>query len=70
MNTILPLIALLFFPGSTTAALAGVMIAGVMGGMDTGSFDDTVNVFIESAWFDPARIARAGRKQGIISDAR
>ena len=45
-------------------------IAGVMGGMDTGSFDDTVNVFIESAWFDPARIARAGRKQGIISDAR
>jgi len=45
-------------------------IAGVMGGLDTGCFDDTVNVFIESAWFDPARIARAGRKQGIISDAR
>jgi len=45
-------------------------IAGVMGGMDTGCFDDTVNVFIESAWFDPARIARTGRKQGIISDAR
>ncbi|MBN9588550.1 MAG: phenylalanine--tRNA ligase subunit beta [Alphaproteobacteria bacterium] len=45
-------------------------IAGIMGGLDTGSFDDTVNVFIESAWFDPARIARAGRKQGIISDAR
>jgi phenylalanyl-tRNA synthetase beta chain len=38
--------------------------------MDTGSFEDTKNVFIESAWFDPARIARAGRKQGIISDAR
>jgi len=45
-------------------------IAGIMGGMDTGSFEDTKNVFIESAWFDPARIARAGRKQGIISDAR
>ncbi len=45
-------------------------IAGIMGGMDTGSFEDTVNVFIESAFFDPARIARAGRKQGIISDAR
>jgi phenylalanyl-tRNA synthetase beta chain len=45
-------------------------IAGVMGGLDTGSFEDTKNVFIESAWFDPARIARAGRKQGIISDAR
>jgi phenylalanyl-tRNA synthetase beta chain len=45
-------------------------IAGIMGGMDTGSFEDTRNVFIESAWFDPVRIARAGRKQGIISDAR
>jgi phenylalanyl-tRNA synthetase beta chain len=45
-------------------------IAGVMGGLDTGCFDDTKNVFIESAWFDPARIARVGRKQGIISDAR
>ena len=45
-------------------------IAGIMGGLDTGSFEDTQNVFIESAWFDPARIARAGRRQGIISDAR
>jgi phenylalanyl-tRNA synthetase beta chain len=45
-------------------------IAGVMGGLDTGSFEDTKNVFLESAWFDPARIARTGRKQGIISDAR
>ena len=45
-------------------------IAGVMGGMESGSFENTVNVFIESAWFDPAHIARAGRKQGIISDAR
>ncbi|MCP5412785.1 MAG: phenylalanine--tRNA ligase subunit beta [Alphaproteobacteria bacterium] len=45
-------------------------IAGIMGGLDTGCFEDTRNVFIESAWFDPARIARTGRKQGIISDAR
>jgi phenylalanyl-tRNA synthetase beta chain len=45
-------------------------IAGIMGGMDSGSFEDTVNVFIESAFFDPARIARAGRALGIVSDAR
>jgi phenylalanyl-tRNA synthetase beta chain len=45
-------------------------IAGIMGGMDSGSFEGTKNVFIESAWFDPARIARAGRKLAIISDAR
>ena len=47
-----------------------VSIAGIMGGMESGSFENTVNVVIESAWFDPARIARAGRKQAIISDAR
>ena len=45
-------------------------IAGVMGGEDTGCSLETVNVFLESAWFDPARVARAGRKLGIISDAR
>jgi phenylalanyl-tRNA synthetase beta chain len=45
-------------------------IAGVMGGMDTGCSIETTNVFIESAWFDPARVARAGRRQGIVSDAR
>ena len=36
----------------------------------TGCSLETTNVFIESAWFDPARMARAGRKLGIISDAR
>ena len=45
-------------------------IAGIMGGKDSGSYDDTVNVFLESAYFDPVRIARSGRKYGIISDAR
>lgn len=45
-------------------------IAGIMGGEDTGCSLETKNVFIESAWFDPVRIARAGRKQAIISDAR
>ena len=45
-------------------------IAGIMGGMDTGCSPEIVNVFLESAWFDPVRIARSGRKYGIISDAR
>jgi phenylalanyl-tRNA synthetase beta chain len=45
-------------------------IAGIMGGEDTGCTPETKNVFLESAWFDPGRIARAGRKQAIISDAR
>ncbi|HEX4106340.1 MAG TPA: phenylalanine--tRNA ligase subunit beta [Rhizomicrobium sp.] len=45
-------------------------IAGVMGGMESGCSLETTNVFIESAWFDPVRVARAGRKLGIVSDAR
>ena len=57
-------------PSSSPMMPRALGIAGVMGGKDTGSYDDTVNVFIESAWFDPARMARTGRKQGIISDAR
>jgi phenylalanyl-tRNA synthetase beta chain len=45
-------------------------IGGVMGGEDTSCSEMTRNVFIESAFFDPARVARAGRKLGILSDAR
>lgn len=45
-------------------------IAGVMGGEDTACSETTTNVFIESAYFDPIRIAQTGRKLGILSDAR
>jgi len=45
-------------------------IAGVMGGIDAGCSDDTVNVFIESAIFDPIRTAATGRKLNVMSDAR
>jgi phenylalanyl-tRNA synthetase beta chain len=45
-------------------------IAGIMGGEASGCTEETRNVFIESAWFDPQRIAATGRKLGIQSDAR
>jgi phenylalanyl-tRNA synthetase beta chain len=45
-------------------------LGGVIGGEDTGVTDATTNVFIESAWFDPKRTARTGRRLGIQSDAR
>lgn len=45
-------------------------LGGVIGGEDTGTTDATTNVFIESAYFDPKRTARTGRKLGIQSDAR
>ena len=45
-------------------------LGGVIGGEETGVTDATTNVFIESAYFDPKRTARTGRKLGIVSDAR
>ncbi len=45
-------------------------IAGIMGGADSGCSEDTVNVFIESAYWDPIKIAMTGRKLKINSDAR
>jgi phenylalanyl-tRNA synthetase beta chain len=45
-------------------------LGGVIGGEDTGVTEATTNVFIESAYFDPKRTARTGRKLGIQSDAR
>lgn len=43
---------------------------GVLGGEESGSTDDTVNVLIESAYFDPVTTAATGRKTGLITDAR
>ena len=45
-------------------------IGGVMGGEDSGCSETTTNVFVESAFFDPARIAATGRKLQLNSDAR
>ncbi|MEM6307055.1 MAG: phenylalanine--tRNA ligase subunit beta, partial [Pseudomonadota bacterium] len=45
-------------------------IAGVMGGLQSGCTDDTVNVFVESAYFDPIHTAYTGRALKINSDAR
>ena len=43
---------------------------GIIGGEDSGCSEETVNVLIECAYFDPVRTAETGRKNGIISDAR
>ncbi len=45
-------------------------LGGVMGGEGTGCTEETVNVYVESALFDPIRTARTGRMLGIDSDAR
>jgi len=45
-------------------------LGGVMGGEESGSTEETTDVFVESAYFDPYRTARTGRDTGIVSDAR
>ncbi|TIX03954.1 MAG: phenylalanine--tRNA ligase subunit beta, partial [Mesorhizobium sp.] len=45
-------------------------IAGIMGGEHSGCDENTTDVLIESALWDPIITARTGRTLGIISDAR
>ncbi|RWP39805.1 MAG: phenylalanine--tRNA ligase subunit beta [Mesorhizobium sp.] len=45
-------------------------IAGIMGGEHSGCDENTTDVLIESALWDPITTARTGRTLGIISDAR
>lgn len=47
-----------------------VGLGGVMGGESTGCSEETTEVFVESAWFDPIRTAQTGRTTGITSDAQ
>jgi phenylalanyl-tRNA synthetase beta chain len=44
-------------------------IAGVMGGLDSGVTAATQDIFLESAFFHPASIARAGRRYNLSSDS-
>jgi phenylalanyl-tRNA synthetase beta chain len=45
-------------------------IAGVMGGEHSGCDEQTTDVLIEAALWDPTNIAHTGRKLGISTDAR
>ena len=45
-------------------------IAGIMGGEHSGCTDQTTDVLLEVAYFDPVRIGETGRALGLTSDAR
>lgn len=45
-------------------------IAGIMGGAHSGCTEETTDVLLEIAYFDPDRIAQTGRKLNLTSDAR
>lgn len=45
-------------------------LGGVIGGESTGVTEETTDVLIESAYFDPLRIFQTGRATGLNTDAR
>ncbi|MBA84656.1 phenylalanine--tRNA ligase subunit beta [Thalassobius sp. S69A] len=45
-------------------------ISGIMGGLHSGCTEDTVNVFLEAAYWDRIQIAMTGRALKINTDAR
>ncbi|MBU6371893.1 MAG: phenylalanine--tRNA ligase subunit beta [Alphaproteobacteria bacterium] len=45
-------------------------LGGVMGGESSGSSEETTDVLLESAYFDPLRTFQTGRATGIQSDAK
>jgi phenylalanyl-tRNA synthetase beta chain len=53
-----------------TDASGVIDLGGVMGGESTGVSDETTDVFVEAAWFDPIRTAQTGRELSLFSDAQ
>jgi phenylalanyl-tRNA synthetase beta chain len=50
-------------------AKGGIAIAGVFGGLRSGIGGSTRNIFLESAWFNPADIRRTSFRHGLRTDA-
>ncbi len=44
-------------------------IAGVYGGKDSGVSNDTKNIFLESAYFNPVSIRKTSKKEGLNTDS-
>lgn len=44
-------------------------IAGVFGGLDSGTTEETRNVFLESAYFHPTWVRKTARRQGLSTDS-
>ena len=44
-------------------------IAGVLGGLDSGVSEDTNQIFLESAYFNPVSIRKTAKRHGLNTDA-
>lgn len=51
------------------SATKPMCIAGVFGGLDSGVTEQTTDIFLESAYFNPTSIRKTARRQGLQTDA-
>jgi phenylalanyl-tRNA synthetase beta chain len=58
------------YTGFTAGGERPIGLGGVMGGESTGCSDETTDVFVECAWFDPLVTAQTGRTLSLNSDAQ
>lgn len=46
-----------------------ICMAGVYGGLNSGITEDTSNIFLESAYFEPVTIRKSAKRHGLNTDA-
>ena len=46
-----------------------MVIAGVFGGIDSGITEETTEIFLESAYFDPVTVRKAAKRHGLNTDS-
>ncbi len=47
----------------------GMCIAGVFGGLDSGVTENTTEIFLESAYFNPVSVRKTAKRHGLNTDA-
>ena len=50
-------------------AEAPMCIAGVFGGLESGTTEESVNIFLESAYFNPTSVRKTARRHGLNTDS-
>lgn len=47
----------------------GACLAGIFGGLNSGVSNETKNIFLESAYFDPISVRKSARRHGLNTDS-
>ncbi len=50
-------------------AKKAMVLAGIMGGEESGVSEKTENIFLESAWFNPKRIRKSSQRHKIVTES-